>query len=100
MFGVVVLMVVYCVGKFWLLDVIVYFDGLWWELVMFVVEYFFGVVYWVFEVMYIGWIEMSVLGIDGLLVEFFWEYVGVVFMEGWLFGCGYEEFVWVVFVML
>ena len=95
--GVVASTAAYRSGKPWLADVIEYLDGARRQLASLVDEHLSGAVYRVPEATYIGWIDMSALGIPGSPATFFREQAGVVLTEGRLLGRGAEDHARVVF---
>ncbi|MHC9046879.1 MalY/PatB family protein [Microbacterium saperdae] len=95
--GVVASTAAYRQGKPWLDEVIGYLEGSRRQLASLVQEQLPGAVYRIPEATYIGWIDVSALGIAGPPAEFFREQADVVLTEGRLLGRGYEDYVRIVF---
>ena len=95
--GVVASTAAYRSGKPWLDEVIGYLDGSRRQLASLVEQQLPGAVYRIPEATYIGWIDVSALGIAGPPAEFFREQADVVLTEGRLLGRGYEDYVRIVF---
>ena len=95
--GVVASTAAYRHGRPWLDDVLAYLDGNRRVLAELVTAHLPAAVYREPEATYIGWIDVSALGLPGVPADFFREEAGVVLTEGRLLGRGYEDCTRIVF---